>query len=70
MTVYQRFLRKPEFGSYEDFLHNYRVIAPENFNFAYDVLDVIAEAEPTKLALQWAHVDGRERRFTFSEIAE
>ena len=69
MTLYQRFLRKPEFGSYEDFLHNFRINVPENFNFAYDVLDVIAEEEPEKRALQWAHMDGRERAFTFAEIA-
>ena len=69
MTLYQRFLRKPEFGSYEDFLHNFRINVPENFNFAYDVLDVIAEEEPDKRALQWAHMDGRERAFTFAEIA-
>ncbi|HIV30388.1 MAG TPA: AMP-binding protein [Candidatus Pullichristensenella excrementipullorum] len=69
MTLYQRFLRKPEFGSYEDFLHNFRINVPENFNFAYDVLDVIAEEEPEKRALQWAHMDGRERAFTFAEIS-
>ena len=69
MTLYQRFLRKPEFGSYEDFLHNFRINVPENFNFAYDVLDAIAEEEPDKRALQWAHMDGRERAFTFAEIA-
>ena len=69
MTLYQRFLRKPEFGSYEDYLHNFRINVPENFNFAYDVLDVIAEEEPDKRALQWAHMDGRERAFTFAEIA-
>ena len=69
MALYQRFLRKPEFGSYEDYLHNFRINVPENFNFAYDVLDVIAQEEPDKRALQWAHMDGRERAFTFSEIA-
>ena len=69
MALYQRFLRKPEFGSYEDYLHNFRINVPENFNFAYDVLDVIAQEEPDKRALQWAHVDGRERAFTFSEIS-
>ena len=69
MALYQRFLRKPEFGSYEDYLHNFRINVPENFNFAYDVLDVIAHQEPDKLALQWAHVDGRERAFTFEEIS-
>ena len=69
MALYQRFLRKPEFGSYEDFLHNFRINVPENFNFAYDVLDVIAQEEPDKRALQWVHMDGRERAFTFGEIA-
>lgn len=69
MALYQRFLRKPEFGSYEDFLHNFRINVPENFNFAYDVLDVIAQEEPDKRALQWVHMDGRERAFTFAEIA-
>ena len=69
MALYQRFLRKPEFGSYEDYLHNFRINVPENFNFAYDVLDVIAQEEPDKRALQWAHMDGRERAFTFAEIA-
>ncbi len=64
MALYQRFLRKPEFGSYEDFLHNFRINVPENFNFAYDVLDVIAQEEPDKRALRWVHMDGRERAFT------
>ena len=69
MALYQRFLRKPDFGSYEDYLHNFRINVPENFNFAYDVLDVIAQEEPDKRALQWSHMDGRERAFTFEEIS-
>ncbi|HIU33870.1 MAG TPA: AMP-binding protein [Candidatus Pullichristensenella excrementigallinarum] len=69
MALYTRFLRKPKFGSYEDYLHNFKILVPENFNFAYDVLDVIAQEEPDKPALQWAHMDGRERAFTFSQIA-
>ena len=69
MALYQRFLRKPDFGSYEDYLHNFCINVPENFNFAYDVLDVIAQEEPDKRALQWSHMDGRERAFTFEEIS-
>ena len=70
MTLYQRFLRKPEFGSYEDFLHNFRINVPENFNFAYDVLDVIAEEEPDKRApAVGAHGRPRAQAFTFAEIS-
>ncbi len=35
----ERFLPRQNFDSYEDFKENYRVILPDNFNFAYDVVD-------------------------------
>ena len=33
------------------FVYDYKLKCPENFNFAYDVVDEIASAEPDKLAL-------------------
>lgn len=41
---------------------------PDDFNFAYDVVDRIALAEPDRRALQWCSVDGSERMLTFGEI--
>ncbi len=41
---------------------------PPDFNFAYDVLDRIALAEPDRRALQWCSVTGAERTFTFGDI--
>lgn len=40
----------------------------ENFNFAFDLVDALAEREPNKLAM--LHVSGHktERRFTFSDM--
>ena len=35
----EKFLPKEKFESYEDFKQNYKVIIPDNFNFAYDVID-------------------------------
>lgn len=70
MAIYERFLTKSVFDSYEDYYNNFSINAPENFNFAYDVLDEIAAKTPEKRALVWAHEDGRERTFTFGEIAE
>ncbi len=40
----------------------------EKFNFAFDVMDKIAEDHPDKLALLHIANDKTERRFTFSEI--
>ena len=42
-----RFLSKSTFENYQDYLQNARPIVPDNFNFAYDVVDVIAR-EPLK----------------------
>ena len=33
------YLKRADFDSYEDFVENFEVIVPENFNFAFDVVD-------------------------------
>ena len=43
---------------------DYTLKCPENFNFAYDVVDAIAAAEPDKRALLWCNPAGE-----FLEIA-
>ncbi len=40
----------------------------ENFNFAYDIVDALAEREPEKLAMVHLSEDGAERRFTFKDM--
>ncbi len=40
---------------------------PENFNFAYDVVDEWARVEPDKKALVWINDAGEEREFTFTD---
>ncbi|MBQ9968405.1 MAG: AMP-binding protein, partial [Oscillospiraceae bacterium] len=40
----------------------------ETFNFAFDVVDAIAERKPDKLAMLHLSEDGTERRFTFKDI--
>lgn len=41
---------------------------PENFNFGYDVLDVLAENEPEERALVWCNTAGEEHIFTYEDI--
>lgn len=68
MNFLHKFLERTEFSSYEDFQQNYKLIIPENFNFAYDVVDEYARLQPEKPAL--VHIDESENitRYNFGEI--
>ncbi len=63
-----KFLEKASFESYEDFMQNFKINVPENFNFGYDVVDAWAEKEPDKKALLWTNDQGEEIQFTFADI--
>ena len=64
----ERFLPREEFSSYEDFKANFRLTIPEEFNFAYDVVDVWAEKDFHKPALVWINDDFQERRRCFGAV--
>ncbi len=64
----EKFLPRMVFDSYEDFKSNYQVNLPENFNFAYDVIDAWAAAAPDKTALVWCNDDGDEKIFSFMDL--
>lgn len=54
----------------EDYRKNLEFIIPEDFNFAYDVMDVWAKEAPNKLALLWTNDHDEERYYTFAELKE
>lgn len=64
----ERFLTQTHFSSEEDYRKNLHFNIPENFNFAYDVMDVWAEEQPDKVALIWTNDEGEEKFFTFADI--
>ena len=66
----ERFLKQTKFTSVEDYNKNLKFIIPENFNFAYDVMDAWAEEAPEKLAILWTNDQGEEIRTTFGELKE
>ena len=66
----ERFLKQTSFTSVEDYNKNLEFIIPENFNFAYDVMDAWAEEKPDGLALLWTNDQGKEIRATFKELKE
>ena len=66
----ERFLTQTQFTSVDDFKKNLHVTVPENFNFAYDVMDAWAEEKPDKTALLWTDDEDRCVRFTFKDLKE
>ena len=64
----ERFLKQTHFTSVEDYNKNLEFIIPENFNFAYDVMDVWAEEAPDELALLWTNDEGAEIRTTYKQL--
>jgi acetyl-CoA synthetase len=68
MNMLNKFVSQVDFNSYEDFVKDFKINIPENFNFAYDVLDEIAEQTPDKVAIVWCDDKGSEATFTFGQV--
>lgn len=66
----ERFLTQTNFTSEEDYARHLHFKIPENFNFAYDVIDAWATEEPDKVALLWASERGEEVSTTYREFKE
>ncbi|ADG83526.1 AMP-binding protein [Thermincola potens] len=68
MSLLEKYVSQTEFSSYEDFCANFKINVPENFNFAYDIIDEYAKTEPSRMALVWCDDKGNERFFTFADL--
>ena len=64
-----KFLSKAKFDSYQDYKENAIVRVPDNFNFAYDVIDALAIESPDNVALIWNDDSGDKKTFTFRDLA-
>ena len=49
-------------------LKTFEPVVPEDFNFAYDVVDYIAHHEPKRRAMVWCNDEGEEKTFTFDDM--
>ena len=56
--ILRKYLDKIEFNSYHEFQAEFKIKIPENFNFAFDVVDEIAIANPAKIAMVWCDDKG------------
>ena len=64
----EKFLSRTVFTSQEDYIRNFRIRVPADFNFAYDVVDAYAAEAPDKKALLWTDDRGGESQFTFADM--
>ena len=64
----ERFLDQTSFTSQEDFIKHFKIKVPENFNFAYDVVDAWAAERPEKNALLWTNDKGDHIQFTYADL--
>ena len=67
-NVHARYV-KEEYGR-NGIIRKYGMVTPDDFNFAYDVVDDIAVNDPSRRALVWCDDAGNERTFTFAEMKE
>jgi len=67
MNLNQRFVEE-EYGE-DGLLKHLSFKYPDNYNFGYDVVDVIAANEPDRTAMIWCNPKGDERKFTFGDIS-
>ena len=68
--ILSRYCPRIEFDSYEDFYDNYRCNVPDNFNFAWDVVDEWARIQPDKQALLYTDDTGIIKKYSFKEIKQ
>ncbi len=66
MSIYKQYCN--EIIDEKGRLQRLRLDYPSNFNFAYDVVDKIADETPEKRAMVWCNVKGEEHIFSFGDI--
>ena len=66
----ERFITQTKFTSQEDFVKNFSLRVPKNFNFGYDVVDAWANEQPNKKALLWTNDKGEHHQYTYAELKE
>ncbi len=70
MPIYEKFIgrSRDSFVSLKDCQENFKITYENNFNYAYDVVDVLGTEKPDKLALLYVSNKQEELRLTFGDM--
>ncbi|MDR0347182.1 MAG: AMP-binding protein, partial [Coriobacteriales bacterium] len=65
-NIHKRYARE----SYDEngIIREFSLVFPEDFNFAYDIVDDIATAEPNRPAMVWCNPEGEEHLLSFGDM--
>ena len=67
--MFQKYVKgNSDYNNYQELKDNFSIAIPENFNFAYDVVDEYARTEPDRTALVWCDDKGQEQTFSFQDL--
>lgn len=67
--MFQKYVKgNSDYNNYQELKDNFSIAIPENFNFAYDVVDEYARTEPNRTALVWCDDKGQEQTFSFQDL--
>ena len=69
MDLTYKFLKTTEFGSYDEFIGNYELSFPDDFNYATHVIDEYARIDASRPALIWCDDHGYSKEYTFGDIS-
>lgn len=64
----EKYINQTVFKDQADFKANFKINVPENFNFAYDIVDEWAKTNPDKKALCWTNDHGEHLDFSFRDL--
>lgn len=64
----ENYVKRQSFENYEDYYSNFKITIPGDFNFAYDVVDAMAEKSPDKTAMVWCNDKGDEKTISFGDM--
>jgi acetyl-CoA synthetase len=59
---------KTDYKTYEELYSNFKINIPDNFNFAFDIVDETASRKPDSTAMVWCDEKGDYAKFTFSDM--
>lgn len=63
-----KFLKQTKFSSQQDFINNFKITPPKNFNFGYDIVDAWCDINPDQQALYWVNDKHVKINFSFADI--
>ncbi len=70
MVIYEKYLgrNRDSFKDLSDLQDNFKISYPEDFNFAYDVVDELGKTKPEKVAMVWLSNTKEKKVFTFRDM--